>query len=117
GSAQAVANLQLEAQSGNLNVTGNVVDHAFASAAGTSQATANAQANIFALNNFDIGGNLAVTASANDLRSLATSANAVANLQVDANHGHVNVGGDIDVSAIAHSGGTSTVRANASANI
>ena len=107
-SAQAAANLLLEAHSGNLGATGNIVDHAFAAAAGTDQATANAQANILAFNNIDIGGNLAVTASANDLRSLATSANAVANLQVDASHGHVNVGGDIDVSAIAHSSGGTT---------
>src|SRR6266481_462722 len=117
-SAQAVANLQLQAQSGNLNVTGNVVDHAFASAAGTDQATANAQANILAFNNIDIGGNLAVTAAANELNHSGSGVNASANLQVDATHGHVNVGGDIDVSAIAHSsGGTTSASANAQANI
>ena len=68
---------------------------------GTPEEITNAQANILAFNNIDIGGNLAVTAAANELNHSGSGVNASANLQVDATHGHVNVGGDIDVSAIA----------------
>src|SRR4029077_19040675 len=80
---------------------------------------ANAQANILANTDINIGGNVDVMANARQLGAggIDSWASANANLQMDAVTGHVNVNGDIMVEAFAQQGGTSHASANAQANI
>src|SRR4029077_17505633 len=81
--AFACANLQLDALTGNVTVNHDINVSAFARSSGIGGAAANAEANILAVNNIDTGGNLAVTAAANELNHSGSGANALANLQVD----------------------------------
>jgi len=116
-SATACANLQMDASHGALKVNHDVIVKGTATSGGTSDVRANVRANLFANTDIVIGGNVEVTANGQQFAAKGSDATGCANLQIDASHGSVNVGGNIDVAAIAHSSGVSTAKANAQANI
>ncbi|MGH6684024.1 MAG: hypothetical protein ACRECA_08920, partial [Pseudolabrys sp.] len=116
-SASAKANLQIFANNGHVNIGHDVIVNAFAQQFGSSHASANAKANIFAHTDVTINGNIDIMASAYNLGTAVDGASACANLRINALDGNVMVNHDIDVEAFAHSHGSGSAMASALANI
>ncbi len=130
-SALACANLDMDASSGNLTITGNVDVNAVAFTEGNASANANAKAELAAENddfsgsnagNVTVTGNITVTANAelDNSSSRGGGAHACANLDVDADSGNITLTGNINVNANARgngSNGTESVTANAKTEI
>ncbi len=117
--ADANAQADLELNAGSLHVTNTVVVNASAiapAAAAPARAIANALANINASHNASFAG-IDVTANANQVSSSGSRAFASANLQLHAETGGINLGGDLTVNALADADGLECAQAIASANI
>ena len=114
--ARACANLLMSANTGSVNVLGDITANARALAQGTESAHANAKINIFANGDIDVGGNVDAVASANQNGTTGTSAHACANVNLHPN-GDVNVNGGVLASANAFSKGSELGVANAAVHI
>ena len=113
-SGHANAHLVLNAVTGHVNVTKDVIVDALAKTLNSS-AAATASASINAATNVTINGNVALKATASGSNVNATSDEAVANLLLHAG-GDITVNHDVSVAARAHGFGTDATDADASAN-